>query len=110
MRNYAEYARHLRAAGSCRGGLVQPPPRPPARRRIPTSSVKSTAPPRQAGPTIIAPARGWTSGGPALEAEVEGRPPRTIDVEADDGSTYRYCLAEWTQAGPSAVYTFLYPV
>jgi hypothetical protein len=38
------------------------------------------------------------------------RPPKTIDVDADDGSTYRYCLAEWVQAGPSAVYTFLYPV
>ncbi|MDX6702373.1 MAG: hypothetical protein QOF26_2599, partial [Baekduia sp.] len=22
----------------------------------------------------------------------------------------RYCLAEWTQSGPSAVYTFLYRV
>jgi hypothetical protein len=43
-------------------------------------------------------------------AVVEGRPPKVIDVPADDGATYRYCLAEWTQAGPSARYTFLYRV
>jgi hypothetical protein len=49
--------------------------------------------------------------GTAIELErVEGRPPKTIDVDADDGSTYRYCLAEWAQEGPSAEYTFLYPV
>ena len=41
---------------------------------------------------------------------VEGRPPKTIDVRADDGSTCRYCLADWVQAGPSAIYTFLYRV
>ena len=41
---------------------------------------------------------------------VEGRPPRTVDVPADDGSTCRYCLAQWTQSGHSAVYTFLYRV
>jgi hypothetical protein len=43
-------------------------------------------------------------------AVVEGRPPKVIDVPADDGATYRYCLAEWTQAGSSARYTFLYRV
>jgi len=41
---------------------------------------------------------------------VEGRPPKTLDVAADDGTTCRYCLAEWAQAGPSAAYTFLYTV
>ena len=41
---------------------------------------------------------------------VEGRPPSTVDVPADDGSTCRYCLAEWAQSGPSATYTFLYRV
>jgi len=41
---------------------------------------------------------------------VEGRPPSTVDVPADDGSTCRYCLAQWVQSGPSAVYTFLYRV
>jgi hypothetical protein len=49
--------------------------------------------------------------GRRIEAEpVEGRPPKTLDLVADDGSTCRYCLAEWAQAGPSAVYTFLYLV
>jgi hypothetical protein len=41
---------------------------------------------------------------------VEARPPKTIDVRADDGSRCRYCLAGWVQAGPSAIYTFLYRV
>ena len=49
--------------------------------------------------------------GGSIEAEVvEGRPPKTIDVPADDGSTCRYCLADWVQTGRSAVYTFLYRV
>ena len=39
---------------------------------------------------------------------VEGRPPKTIDVAEDDGGMCRYCLAEWTQSGDSAAYTFLY--
>jgi hypothetical protein len=41
---------------------------------------------------------------------VEGRPPKTIDVPHDDGSTYRYVLSEWTQSGDSAGYGFLYAV
>jgi hypothetical protein len=41
---------------------------------------------------------------------VEGRPPKTINVPADDGGTCRYCLADWVQAGSSAIYTFLYRV
>ncbi len=49
--------------------------------------------------------------GQRIQAQVvEGRPPSTVDVPADDGSTCRYCLAEWVQSGPSAVYTFLYRV
>jgi hypothetical protein len=49
--------------------------------------------------------------GQQIETEsVEGRPPKTIDVPADDGTTCRYCLAEWMQSGPSALYTFLYRV
>ena len=40
---------------------------------------------------------------------VESRPPRTLGVP-DDSGPCRYCLAEWTQAGPSANYTFLYRV
>jgi hypothetical protein len=31
-------------------------------------------------------------------------------VPADDGSTCRYCLAQWVQSGRSAVYSFLYRV
>ncbi len=66
---------------------------------------------REAGPTITAVLEGGPLSGRRLEAAVvEGRPPKTLDVEAHDGSTYRYCLAEWAQAGSTAVYTFLYPV
>jgi Icc protein len=81
-----------------------PPPPPPP-------SVEATAPAREAGPTIVAVLEGGPLAGRRLDAEVvEGRPPKTIDVEADDGRMCRYCLAEWTQAGPSAVYSFLYVV
>jgi 3',5'-cyclic-AMP phosphodiesterase len=77
----------------------------------PTPSLEVTATAREAGPTIIALLEGGPLAGRRLETEiVEGRPPRTIDVEADDGGMCRYCLAEWTQAGPSAVYAFLYRV
>jgi hypothetical protein len=49
--------------------------------------------------------------GSSVEAEVvEGRPPKTIDVPAGDGTTCRYCLAGWVQSGRSAAYTFLYRV
>ena len=41
---------------------------------------------------------------------VEGRPPKTIDIDAPDGGACRYCLADWTQLGGSAAYTFLYRV
>ena len=41
---------------------------------------------------------------------VHGRPPATIDASAADGTTCRYCLADWVQAGPSATYHFLYLV
>jgi hypothetical protein len=62
-------------------------------------------------PTIIAALDDGPLRGMRIEAQVvEGRPPSTIDVPADDGSTCRYCLADWAQSGPSAVYTFLYRV
>jgi hypothetical protein len=49
--------------------------------------------------------------GTKLQVEpVEGRPPSTVDVPAGDGRILRYCLAEWTQAGMSADYSYLYPV
>jgi 3',5'-cyclic-AMP phosphodiesterase len=77
----------------------------------PAPSPEATVSARETGPTIVALLEGGPLAGRRLEAEVvEGRPPRTIDVEADDGSTCRYCLAEWAQSGPSAVYTYLYPV
>jgi len=61
-------------------------------------------------PTIAAELDGGPLAGRSIRAEtVEGRPPKTIDVEAA-GRTYRYCLADWSQAGDSAAYTFLYPV
>lgn len=46
--------------------------------------------------------------GCSIEAGViEGRPPKVIDVPVDNGSC-RYCLAQWAQSGPSAIYTFLF--
>jgi len=65
----------------------------------------------EAGTAITAALDDGPLQGRRIEAQVvEGRPPSTIDVPADDGSTYRYCLAQWAQSGPSAVYTFLYRV
>lgn len=50
--------------------------------------------------------------GQTIEVDlVEARPPKTIEVSAEPGSTtYRYCLSRWTEKGEAAVYTFLYPV
>jgi len=49
--------------------------------------------------------------GTTLEVEaVEGRPPKTIDVDESDSSRCRYCLAGWRQEGHTAVYSFLYHV
>lgn len=63
------------------------------------------------GPTITAILEDGPLKGRRLDAAVvEGRPPKTLDVPADDGTTCRYCLADWTQTGPSAAYTFLYRV
>jgi hypothetical protein len=63
------------------------------------------------GPTITAVLVDGPLRGAHIDAEVvEGRPPSTVDVPADDSSTCRYCLAEWAQSGPSATYTFLYRV
>jgi hypothetical protein len=63
------------------------------------------------GPIVTAMLKDGPLEGSSIEAEVvEGRPPKTIDVPADDGSTCRYCLAGWVQSGRSAVYTFLYRV
>jgi len=66
---------------------------------------------QEVSPTITAALHDGPLRGMRVEAQVvEGRPPSTVDVPADDGSTCRYCLADWTQSGPSAEYTFLYRV
>jgi hypothetical protein len=66
---------------------------------------------QEVGPTITASLDDGPLRGMRIETRVvEGRPPSTVDVRSDDGSTCRYCLAEWAQSGPSAVYTFLYRV
>jgi hypothetical protein len=49
--------------------------------------------------------------GKPFEVEpVEGRPPKTIDLQDDDAGTLRYCLSELNQQGMTAAYTFLYAV
>jgi hypothetical protein len=66
---------------------------------------------QEVGTTVTAALDDGPLRGKRIEAQVvEGRPPSTVDVRADDGRTCRYCLAQWTQSGPSAVYTFLYRV
>ena len=66
---------------------------------------------QQPGATVTAVLDDGPLRGRRLETQfLEGRPPKTIDVPADDGSRCRYCLAEWVQSAPSAVYTFLYRV
>jgi hypothetical protein len=66
---------------------------------------------REGGPTITAVLERGPLAGRRIDVEViEGRPPKTIDVPADEVGSYRYCLADWVQSGPSAIYTFLYRV
>jgi len=73
--------------------------------------TRATRPTSDTGPTIIAVLEDGPLAGREVDAAVvEGRPPKTIDVPADDGSTCRYCLAQWNQSGPSATYEFLYLV
>ena len=49
--------------------------------------------------------------GTRIETEVvEGRPPKTLDLEGDEGGTCRYGLSDWVQSGQSAKYSFLYRV
>ena len=65
----------------------------------------------ETGLTISAMFKDGPLAGRSIEAEVlEGRPPKTLDAPADDGSTLRYCLEGWVQSGRSAEYTFLYRV
>ena len=63
------------------------------------------------GPLITARLRdGPLSGRTTQVPAVEGRPPKTIDLDGPGAATSRYCLAEWEQSGHSALYTFLYEV
>ena len=65
----------------------------------------------ESGPTITAMFTDGPLAGRSIEAEVlEGRPPKTLDAAAQDGSMCRYCLEGWVQSGRSAVYSFLYRV
>ena len=52
---------------------------------------------------------GPLSGSTQTVTAVEGRPPKTIDLDWGDRRV-RYCLAEWEQSGHSAIYGFLYEV
>jgi hypothetical protein len=90
--------------GAGRGAVNAPP-------RHLTRVAKVCASAGETGPTITAVFERGPLAGRRIDVDVvEGRPPKTIDVRADDGSTCRYCLAEWAQTGPSAIYTFLYLV
>jgi hypothetical protein len=79
---------------------------------VPEFENRSEATPvAESAPTVTATFKDGPLEGSSIEAEViEGRPPKTIDAPADDGSTCRYCLAGWVQSGRSAKYTFLYRV
>jgi hypothetical protein len=69
------------------------------------------ASPQPAGPTVTAVLDDGPLRGRRIQSHIiEGRPPSTLDLPADDGSTCRYCLAELAQGGDSATYTFLYLV
>lgn len=71
----------------------------------------SGAKPVAGGPTITAKFSDGPLKARSVEVEVvEGRPPKTIDMPAGDGSTCRYCLEGWVQTGRTAVYTYLYRV
>jgi hypothetical protein len=74
------------------------------------SEPEPTVPVAHGAPTITAQLEdGPLKGRVVQAAPVEGR-PKTIDVDAPDGGACRYCLAEWTQSGLAASYTFLYRV
>ena len=82
-----------------------------ATRPTPAEGDRHGAAAHALGATIAATLKDGPLEGCSVDAEVvEGRPPKTIDVPADDGSTCRYCLADWAQSGPAAMYTFLYRV
>jgi hypothetical protein len=105
---YPEFERFVRYDPAPFAAATQPPSAASAPAR---STGEGTAPPPERGPTIVALLEDGPLAGRRIEAEVvEGRPPKTLDLAGDDGSSCRYGLAQWAQAGPSAVYTFLYVV
>jgi hypothetical protein len=53
---------------------------------------------------------GPLKGKPVEIEPVEGRPPKTIDLQVEEDGTLRYCLSELSQEGMTAAYTFLYAV
>ncbi len=70
-----------------------------------------STPSHETAPTVTATLTDGPLESVSIEVEmVEGRPPKTIDVPAADGSLCRYCLADWVQSGRAAAYTFLYRV
>lgn len=63
------------------------------------------------GPAITAVlADGPLSGTTTTVDAVEGRPPKTIDLDLPGDARARYCLSEWEQSGHKADYSFLYEV
>jgi len=68
-----------------------------------------TPAPRETPPTITAALEDGPLAGTRLDTETfEGRPPKTLDVDAGDGRMCRYVLSRWTQSGHTADYSFLY--
>jgi hypothetical protein len=83
----------------------------PNARQYPNPTATVRAPARQTGPTVTAVLERGPLAGRRIDVNVvEGRPPKTIDVRADDGRMCRYGLADWVQTGPSARYASLYLV
>jgi hypothetical protein len=81
------------------------------RRADPDPEPGADVPAPGGAPTIVAELEDGPLAGRRTSVEtVEGRPPKTVEVDGEDGGTCRYCLAEWNQSGGSASYTFLYRV
>lgn len=55
-------------------------------------------------------ADGPLQGEPVEVEPVEGRPPKTVDLQSEGDGTLPYCLSGWNQEGMTAAYTFLYTV
>jgi hypothetical protein len=73
-----------------------------------TAGAKPTeAPPN--GKLVAKLADGPLAGCTREVSAIEGRPPKTIDVDSGERMV-RYCLAEWEQSGHTAIYGFLYEV